>query len=397
MLRFIKKATPNLSQDFNVYVPSKRLPLSEQKRMLAKQLYDFLHIYRKDTEQIRFEIATQLESEKRKHAERLVDERGFLSLLHKCNEMQLEEIMSVYMKKSQDSSVFLGGPVKKSPATIPQQSSSSSSATSTNNNNSVNNAESNDFFLLSAPNSLSNSNASSRTASDTATFTTHLAAPTRSIEIPPLNFGTQSKAAEKLNAEINNQLVSTKKSKLTHIAKSTVHKKDSKKIHKKRQNASSSIRSEAVSKQPNSNSNTNGAANNLNDMTGDEDALSIKSDDASLSDDDDEPTNAPKNGGTATATKLRRKSSNNNATAAKEKKFNPIRAMDNETTITNIYLSGHQKNNSTITSNGGTKLLLNSNGGPKTNPPSRNGQINGFNFVTGKNSFVYIAQLSILE
>lgn len=66
VLRFIKKAAPNLSQEFKVYVPSKRLPLSEQKRMLAKQLHDFLHIYRKDTEQIRIEISSQLEIERKK-------------------------------------------------------------------------------------------------------------------------------------------------------------------------------------------------------------------------------------------------------------------------------------------------------------------------------------------
>jgi tubulin polyglutamylase TTLL5 len=112
VLRFIRKAAPNLStsKEFKTFVPSKRLPLNEQKRMLAKQLHDFLHIYRKDTEQIRSEMSSQLEDERKKNTNMIIDELGFKNLLHKCNEIQLEEIMSVYMKNTQDSSVFLGGP-----------------------------------------------------------------------------------------------------------------------------------------------------------------------------------------------------------------------------------------------------------------------------------------------
>ena len=108
MIRFIKKAAPNLSQEFKVYVPSKRLPLSEQKRMLAKQLHDFLHVYRKDTEQIRIEMNSQLEAERKKYSNKIIDEKAFQTLLYKCSESELEEIMSIYMKNSQDSSVFLG-------------------------------------------------------------------------------------------------------------------------------------------------------------------------------------------------------------------------------------------------------------------------------------------------
>lgn len=113
MLRFIKKAAPNLSRDFKVAVPSKGLPLSEQKRVLAKHLHDFLYIYRKDTDQIKSEMSKVLESERANNSERLIGEDLFQNVLHRCSELQLEEIMSVYMKKSQDSSVFLGGPAKK--------------------------------------------------------------------------------------------------------------------------------------------------------------------------------------------------------------------------------------------------------------------------------------------
>ncbi len=78
--------------------------------MLAKELHDFLHIYRKDTAQIRIDMAAQLESERRskKNRNKLIDEKAFQALLYSCCEAELEEIMSVYMRNSHDSSVFLG-------------------------------------------------------------------------------------------------------------------------------------------------------------------------------------------------------------------------------------------------------------------------------------------------
>ena len=76
--------------------------------MLAKELYDFLHIYRKDTGQIRVDLSSQLEMERKKNRGKLIDEKAFQTLLYKCCEAELEEIMSVYMKNNQDSSVFLG-------------------------------------------------------------------------------------------------------------------------------------------------------------------------------------------------------------------------------------------------------------------------------------------------
>lgn len=108
VLRFIKKASPNLTQEFKVYVPSKRLPICEQKRMLSKQLHDFLHIYKKDTELIRLESNVRTEKERKKNQKKIIDDKAFQSLLYKSSESDLEEIMSAYMKNSHDSSVFLG-------------------------------------------------------------------------------------------------------------------------------------------------------------------------------------------------------------------------------------------------------------------------------------------------
>ena len=47
MLRFLKRAAVNLQQPFKVIVPSRKLALSDRRRILAKQLGDFVHIYNK--------------------------------------------------------------------------------------------------------------------------------------------------------------------------------------------------------------------------------------------------------------------------------------------------------------------------------------------------------------
>lgn len=47
VLRFLKRAAVNLQQPFKVVVPSRKLPLADRRRILAKQLGDFVHIYNK--------------------------------------------------------------------------------------------------------------------------------------------------------------------------------------------------------------------------------------------------------------------------------------------------------------------------------------------------------------
>lgn len=47
VLRFLKRAAVNLQQPFKVVVPSRKLPLADRRRILAKQLADFVHIYNK--------------------------------------------------------------------------------------------------------------------------------------------------------------------------------------------------------------------------------------------------------------------------------------------------------------------------------------------------------------
>ena len=45
MLRFLKRAAGNLQQPMKVIIPSHKLPLNDRRRILAKELGDFVHIY----------------------------------------------------------------------------------------------------------------------------------------------------------------------------------------------------------------------------------------------------------------------------------------------------------------------------------------------------------------
>jgi hypothetical protein len=183
VLRFIRKAAPNLSQEFTPYTPSRRLPMSEQKRMLAKQLHDFLHIYRKDTGQIRIDMNTQLEEERKKYRRKLIDEKAFQTLLYKCCEAELEEIMSVYMKNSQDSSVFLGS--------CKNLFSNENNTNTTNNNN--NNNEIIDFNLTNNNNNQDNKPKPSLvTLNNNTSITLKSALVNKNKYTPPVGYNQQT-------------------------------------------------------------------------------------------------------------------------------------------------------------------------------------------------------------
>ena len=47
VVSFLKKASANLKAPFTVIVPNHKLPLRERRRMLAKQLAEFVMLYRK--------------------------------------------------------------------------------------------------------------------------------------------------------------------------------------------------------------------------------------------------------------------------------------------------------------------------------------------------------------
>ena len=99
VLRFLKRAGQNLSPPFRVQIPSRRLSQADQKRILAKELADFLHLYNKET-------VTQYQNHLLSTIE--IDNRLFQNFLRSASESDLEQMMTTYMKNNRNSSIHLG-------------------------------------------------------------------------------------------------------------------------------------------------------------------------------------------------------------------------------------------------------------------------------------------------
>ncbi|XP_048734056.1 tubulin polyglutamylase TTLL5-like isoform X6 [Ostrea edulis] len=122
VLRFLKRAAVNLQQPFKVVVPSRKLPLADRRRILAKQLGDFVHIYNKETEQLN--LKRQQERQQGKIAEvhpttaeaesQVVCEEKFDKFVNIASEGELEEVLTTYTKINKSASIFLGGHPKNS-------------------------------------------------------------------------------------------------------------------------------------------------------------------------------------------------------------------------------------------------------------------------------------------
>ena len=120
VLRFLKRAGQNLSPIFRVEIPSRRLSIADQKRILAKQLADFLHLYQKETSSIHSNQASS----------NSIDQKLFENFLRSASESDLEQMMTNYMKTNPNSSVHLGVHPKSNK--ISSISSISNNSTSTN-------------------------------------------------------------------------------------------------------------------------------------------------------------------------------------------------------------------------------------------------------------------------
>ncbi|XP_053394016.1 tubulin polyglutamylase TTLL5-like isoform X3 [Mercenaria mercenaria] len=129
VLRFLKRAAVNLQQSFKVVVPSRKLPLNDRRRILAKQLGDFVHIYNKvkfcrgekkcmaglldrlETEQLRARKQLERKHTHLRRAESVdgLDEDKFDRFVHTASEGELEEVLTTYTKINKSASIFLGG------------------------------------------------------------------------------------------------------------------------------------------------------------------------------------------------------------------------------------------------------------------------------------------------
>ncbi|XP_005096708.1 tubulin polyglutamylase TTLL5 isoform X1 [Aplysia californica] len=121
VLRFLKRAAINLPQAFRVVVPSKKLPLGDRRRILAKQLGDFVHIYNKETDHLKaVRVRVKMENKKTRKSDSSdgLDEHNFDQFVYTATEGELEEVLTTYTKINKSAAIFLGGDPKPGANTL---------------------------------------------------------------------------------------------------------------------------------------------------------------------------------------------------------------------------------------------------------------------------------------
>ncbi|XP_062863265.1 tubulin polyglutamylase TTLL5 isoform X2 [Trichomycterus rosablanca] len=102
VMRFLKKAARNLQRDVQVGLPSRQLSLADRQRILAYQLGEFIHCYKKETEQMLKSL------EKTPDEDRCINPSVFQEFILEASESGLEDVLTFYTQKNKSSSVFLG-------------------------------------------------------------------------------------------------------------------------------------------------------------------------------------------------------------------------------------------------------------------------------------------------
>ncbi|NXM80397.1 TTLL5 polyglutamylase, partial [Oenanthe oenanthe] len=115
IIRFLKRAASNLRQSLRLLLPSRHLGLTDRRRVLARQLGEFILCYKKETEQM-----IQKQSKKKQEEEEGVNPKDFENFIAGASESDLEEVLTFYTHKNKSASVFLGA---KSPNTKYRNSS----------------------------------------------------------------------------------------------------------------------------------------------------------------------------------------------------------------------------------------------------------------------------------
>lgn len=109
VIRFLKRAARNLRQEFKVLIPSHKLPMQDRRRMLAQQLGDFVHIYDKETAQMKEKDEEDIENV---GTDSLCNE-DFKVFLAMASETELEELLTTYTRVNNNASIFLGNSTNK--------------------------------------------------------------------------------------------------------------------------------------------------------------------------------------------------------------------------------------------------------------------------------------------
>ncbi|NXO82173.1 TTLL5 polyglutamylase, partial [Sitta europaea] len=104
VIRFLKRAASNLRQSLRLLLPSRRLGLTDRRRILARRLGEFIICYNKETEKM-----VQKQSKKKpEEEEEGVDPKCFQNFIARASESDLEEVLTFYTHKNKSASVFLG-------------------------------------------------------------------------------------------------------------------------------------------------------------------------------------------------------------------------------------------------------------------------------------------------
>ncbi|NXP26146.1 TTLL5 polyglutamylase, partial [Scytalopus superciliaris] len=104
VIRFLKRAASNLRQSLRLLLPSRRLGLNDRRRILARQLGEFIICYNKETEQ----MVQKQSKKKQEEEEEGVNPEGFQNFITRASENDLEEVLTFYTHKNKSASVFLG-------------------------------------------------------------------------------------------------------------------------------------------------------------------------------------------------------------------------------------------------------------------------------------------------
>ncbi|XP_043372134.1 tubulin polyglutamylase TTLL5 isoform X8 [Dermochelys coriacea] len=105
VVRFLKRAASNLQQSLRMVLPSRHLALNDRRRILARQLGEFIVCYNKETEQM---VQTRSKRKREEEEEEGVNAEGFQDFVTKASESDLEEVLTFYTHKNKSASVFLG-------------------------------------------------------------------------------------------------------------------------------------------------------------------------------------------------------------------------------------------------------------------------------------------------
>ncbi|XP_066044630.1 tubulin polyglutamylase TTLL5 isoform X2 [Chamaea fasciata] len=104
IIRFLRRAASNLRQSLGLMLPSRHVGLALRRRLLARQLGQFIISYNKETEQM-----VQKQSKKKQEEEEDgVNPECFQNFIARASESDLEEVLTFYTHKNKSASVFLG-------------------------------------------------------------------------------------------------------------------------------------------------------------------------------------------------------------------------------------------------------------------------------------------------